>query len=83
MYQLLRSLSTHALVRDQLPVFLLSFIIASLFYKFGKYMLFGFKLGFAVECVAFLATWYVLDLVYSTVIKPRFVRTGITQNNDA
>ena len=44
MYQLLRSLSTQALVRDQLPVFLISFIIASVFYKFGKFFLFGFKL---------------------------------------
>jgi len=82
MYQLLRSLSTQALVRDQLPVFLISFIIASVFYKFGKYFLFGFKLGFAAECVAFLATWYVLDLVYSTVVKPRFFPTPVTSSTD-
>ena len=72
MYQLLRSLSTQALVLDQMPVFLVSFITASVFYKFGNYVIYGLKLGFAAECAAFLATWYVLDLIYSTVVKPRF-----------
>lgn len=71
MYQLLRSLSAQALLLDQVPVFLISFITASVFYKFGNYVVFGFKLGFAAECVAFLATWYVLDLIYSTVVRPR------------
>lgn len=71
MYQLLRSLSTQALVRDQVPVFSISLITSSVFYKFGNYVVFGFKLGFAAECMAFLATWFALDLIYSTVVSPR------------
>jgi len=52
MYHLIQSLTASALFKQQLPVFLLAFVIASLFYKFGS---------FALECAAFLATWYVLD----------------------
>lgn len=52
MYQLFRFLSTQQLVIRQLPVFLVSFALAALFYKFGS---------FAIECIAFLATWAVLD----------------------
>lgn len=37
----------------QTPAFLGSFAIASIFFKFGS---------FALECVAFLATWYFIDL---------------------
>jgi hypothetical protein len=51
-YQLLASISTHDLALRQTPAFAASFIIASLFYKFGS---------FALECVAFLATWFVID----------------------
>jgi hypothetical protein len=51
-YQLLASISTHDLALRQTPAFAVSFIIASLFYKFGS---------FALECVAFLATWFVID----------------------
>src|SRR5688500_12377022 len=53
MYQLLRSANRELLIQ-QLPIFVISFVIASLFYRFGS---------FALECVAFLATWFVLDLV--------------------
>ncbi len=52
MYQLLASISTHDLALRQTPAFAASFIIASLLYKFGS---------FALECVAFLATWFVID----------------------
>ncbi len=83
MYQLLRSLSTQALVRDQMPVFLVSFIIASVFYKFGNYVVFGLKLGFAAECAAFLVTWFVLDLIYSTVVKPRFFPAPASSSRQA
>jgi hypothetical protein len=54
MFQLFKFLSTQQLVLQQLPVFLISFFIAAFFYKFGS---------FAIECIAFLATWAVLDLV--------------------
>lgn len=51
-YQLFKFLSTQQLVIRQLPVFLASFALAALFYKFGS---------FVIECIAFLATWMVLD----------------------
>ncbi|MGX1159915.1 hypothetical protein FBY31_1724 [Arthrobacter sp. SLBN-100] len=54
MFQLFKFLSTQQLVLQQLPVFLISFGIAAYFYKFGS---------FAIECIAFLVTWAVLDLI--------------------
>ena len=39
------------LARRQLPAFAASFLIASLFYQFGS---------FALECLAFLVTWFVI-----------------------
>ena len=65
MYQLLRSLSGQDLVVQQAPVFVVAFVLASVFYKFGN---------FALECVAFLATWFVLDLLAS-VARTSFGRT--------
>jgi hypothetical protein len=52
MHQLIRSLTTGELFKQQLPVFLIAFGIEEFFYKFGS---------FALECFAFLLTWYVLD----------------------
>jgi hypothetical protein len=52
MFQLIRSLSTSELAARQGPVFAVAFVVASLFYKFGS---------FALEAVAFLITWFVLD----------------------
>lgn len=67
MYQLLASISTQDLALRQAPAFAASFIIASLFYKFGS---------FALECVAFLATWFVIDAVIQLIVRKR----GRTQN---
>ena len=53
MYQLFSSIGTSAVFFRQLPILILSFGIANLFYKFGS---------FGLECLAFLATWFVLDL---------------------
>lgn len=52
MFQLIRALSSQDLAARQAPVLGVSFVIASVFYKFGS---------FALEAVAFLATWFVLD----------------------
>ncbi len=62
MYHLIHSFTVGQLFKRQLPVFALAFIIAELFYKFHS---------FTLECAAFLATWYVLD-----VIVQRFFRIG-------
>lgn len=56
MYQLIQTLSRKDLLQQQLPVMLVSFVIAELFYKFHSFVL---------ECAAFLLTWYVLDWVAS------------------
>jgi hypothetical protein len=54
MYQFVRSLSTQELFVRQLPVFSAAFLVASLLYRFGS---------FALECLAFLATWFAFDVV--------------------
>lgn len=58
MYTLIRSRPLKSFLGEQLPVLVASLAIAELFYKFGSFLL---------ECIAFLATWYVLDLVRELV----------------
>ena len=65
MYQLYKSISNRELLREshrmgaqQIPIMMLSFIVAELFYKFHS---------FTLESVAFLATWFVVDWVMSQV----------------
>jgi hypothetical protein len=50
----LRALRVHAAYGQRLIGFLIAFGIAEFFYKFHS---------FALECLAFLATWLVIDLV--------------------
>lgn len=52
MFSLLRSLSLKSCVTQQIPTLGASIVIAELFYKFHS---------FALECGAFLLTWFVLD----------------------
>lgn len=52
MYTLLRQVPTRLLLLIQAPSFLIAFLIAEFFYKFKS---------FALECVAFLITWFVID----------------------
>ena len=60
MYQLLKSISRQDLMRRQLPAFLGAFLTAELAYKFHS---------FALETLAFLATWYALDWLLSKAIR--------------
>lgn len=55
MYELLQSSSLRHFMIRQMPAFLIAFIVAERFYKFGS---------FALECVAFLATWWVVDALF-------------------
>jgi hypothetical protein len=57
MYTLLRSVPIRQLFAMQAPAFLAAFVIAELFYKFHS---------FTLECLAFLATWFVIDFVVTT-----------------
>ncbi len=52
MYTLTRLIPLRQLLLEQAPALGASLLIAELFYKFHS---------FTLECVAFLATWYVLD----------------------
>jgi hypothetical protein len=52
MYRLMRSVAPARLLREQLPSLGGALLIAELLYKFGS---------FSLECLAFLATWFVLD----------------------
>jgi hypothetical protein len=54
MYQLIHSMTASELFKRQLPPFMLAFVVAELFYKFKS---------FALECAAFLVTWYIFDLL--------------------
>jgi len=49
----------------QAPALLASFVIAELFYKFHS---------FTLECLAFLATWFAIDVVLTTVSTVWFER---------
>jgi hypothetical protein len=52
MYSLISRLGILGTVRNELLPFVASVVIAELFYKFHS---------FSLECLAFLATWYVLS----------------------
>jgi hypothetical protein len=61
MFSFLRLLPLRVLLVEQLPTFALSFGIAEAFYKFHS---------FTLECLAFLLTWFLLDMALQ-VIRPR------------
>ncbi|SDD81658.1 hypothetical protein [Rhodospira trueperi] len=54
MFTLFRLIPVREALTAQIPVLVAAFAVAELFYKFGSFML---------ECLAFLATWFVFDLV--------------------
>lgn len=58
MYSLTRAIPIRNLLATQVPAISISLVIAELFYKFHS---------FTLECVAFLATWYMLDAMISTL----------------
>ena len=58
MFELLRSSTLRQLLARQAPALALSLIVAELFYKFGS---------FTLECLGFLATWFVLDAIFAQI----------------
>ena len=58
MFELLRSSTLRQLLARQVPALALSLIVAELFYKFGS---------FTLECLGFLATWFVLDAMFAQI----------------
>lgn len=74
MFQLFKFLSVQQLVIRQLPLFIISFVIAALFYKFGS---------FAIECAAFLVTWGVMDFLVGLVVKDESKDSGASVSADS
>lgn len=62
MYTFITKLERIDLLKRQLPSFLSALILAELFYKFHSFVL---------ECVAFLATWFVIDGLIGIVFPNR------------
>ena len=60
MFELIRSLPLRHLLARQAPTFAASLLIAELFYKFGS---------FTLECLGFLATWFVLDAILAGIAR--------------
>jgi hypothetical protein len=56
MFTLIKTIHKKQLLTEQLPLLLVSLLIAELFYKFHS---------FTLECLSFLATWYILDAIIS------------------
>ena len=60
MLEFIRSLNRNGTLVYQLPSMAAAFLIAENFYKFRS---------FALECLAFMATWYAIDLAVDILRK--------------
>ena len=58
MFSLIKDLGLRVAAKQEAVPFLISFAIAEFFFKFKR---------FALECVAFLAVWFVLSFLQSLV----------------
>lgn len=59
MQQLIKKTGFKKAIEAEAPSGVAAFILASVFFKFGS---------FAWECLAFLATWYVLSFVHEMLM---------------
>lgn len=60
MYSLIRTHSPRSFLLTQLPSLAAAFVIAELFFKWKS---------FSLECLGFLATWFVLDWVWASLLR--------------
>ena len=60
MYTLIRLIPVKRLLLEQAPALGVSFVIAEAFYKFHS---------FTLECLAFLATWCVVDALVQPIAR--------------
>ena len=67
MYTLIRTLRVRQLMMEQVPAIGISLVIAELFYKFHS---------FTLECLAFLGTWFVINLCLSSLFGLFKKKTG-------
>ena len=59
MFSLIKTLGVEMSLKREAGPFIVAFLIASFFFKFKS---------FALECLAFLAVWYVLSLLQSLIL---------------
>lgn len=60
MYTLLQTLPMRRLLLEQAPAIAGAWLLAELFYKFHS---------FTLECAAFLATWFLFDLLIQSIAR--------------
>ncbi len=60
MFTLIRSIPLSQVLFRQIPALSISFIMAEMFYKFHS---------FTLECLAFLGTWFVVDVIFHFVTR--------------
>jgi hypothetical protein len=68
MLEFVRALRHDRAFLARLPGLVLAFILAEFFFKFHS---------FALECLAFLATWLAIDIVFDRLIGKRAARTEV------
>ncbi|TIO24086.1 hypothetical protein [Mesorhizobium sp.] len=59
MFSLTQTIGISGVAKRELVPFTIAFVIAEMFYKLGS---------FALECLAFLATWYLLSYVFDRLV---------------
>jgi hypothetical protein len=59
MYSVIKGRPVKSMLIEQLPSLAAAFLIAEVFYKFKS---------FSLECLAFLATWLVLDWAWTSML---------------
>jgi hypothetical protein len=62
MFSLVKDLGIQAALRREAVPLVIAFLIAEFFYKFHS---------FTLECLGFLATWFVLSYLQSLLLRPR------------
>ncbi|TIV88950.1 MAG: hypothetical protein E5V78_03580 [Mesorhizobium sp.] len=60
MFSLTQAIGVSGIAKRELVPFMIAFVIAEMFYKLGS---------FALECLAFLATWYFLSYAFDGLVR--------------
>ncbi|RWO44186.1 hypothetical protein [Mesorhizobium sp.] len=60
MFSLTQAIGVSGMAKRELAPFIIAFVIAEMFYKLGS---------FALECLAFLVTWYLLSYVFDGLVR--------------
>ena len=74
MYTLIKGIGPRQLLLEQVPALSGALVVAELFYKFHS---------FTLECVAFLATWYVFDVLIQFALRGRRLNRAHTKDPSA